>query len=158
MLLSVLYFVGWPFGMLESVAFTIVVGLSVDYSVHLVISYLNKLYKYGDNNDVYTPSRFDLVKMSVAEIGSSIISGALTTSSSVIALLFCQISFFFKFGAFVFTNILLSFIATFTFLLVFLLVAGPQRKSTGSLTYFIVLVAEWVNEQGRISQSRRRRN
>eukprot|EP01123_Difflugia_compressa_P013617 TRINITY_DN640_c1_g1_i1.p1 TRINITY_DN640_c1_g1~~TRINITY_DN640_c1_g1_i1.p1 ORF type:complete len:380 (-),score=48.66 TRINITY_DN640_c1_g1_i1:47-1186(-) len=125
------YLSGYAFGLLESVAFTIVVGFSIDYSVHLGIAYMNQL-----KHSLGKPHRITLVKGTVAEIGSTILGGAITTATSVLPLFFCQITFFTKFGQFVFVNIAASFIVTFTILLSILLMKGP-RGYTGDISHFI---------------------
>jgi len=150
-LMCYLYLIGATFGLIESVAFTIVVGLSVDYTVHLGIAYMNKLAKINDRQSLdkkleikqdkgedMTSSgddpRIILVKATAAEIGSAILGGAITTTTSVLMLFFCQITFFAKFGQFVFVNIVASFIITFTTFLALLLIIGPLGH-TGDIKY-----------------------
>jgi len=121
-LVSYLYIMGSTFGMIESITFTIVVGLSVDYAVHLGIAYMNQIKKHGAES----APRIMLVKATAAEIGSAILGGAITTTTSVLMLFFCQITFFAKFGQYVFVNIVASLLVTFTTFLVLLMVIGPK--------------------------------
>jgi len=134
-LMSYLYILGTAFGMIESIAFTIVVGLSVDYAVHLGIAYMNQIKKHGAES----APRIMLVKATAAEIGSAILGGAITTTTSVLMLFFCQITFFAKFGQYVFVNIVASFLVTFTTFLVLLDGDWTQRPYGRYQIHFSIL-------------------
>jgi hypothetical protein len=81
---------GWSIGIIESVAFTIVVGLSVDYTVHIGVSYIH----YSRHWFLADRDRREIVQYAMAEIGASVVGGAVTTACSVLSLFFCTITFF----------------------------------------------------------------
>lgn len=67
------------------------VGLSVDYAVHVCIAYVNQVQASYQQTD-----RLVLTRGAVAEIGASIVGGAVTTATAVLMLFFCHITFFAK--------------------------------------------------------------
>eukprot|EP01122_Echinamoeba_exundans_P017937 TRINITY_DN987_c1_g1_i2.p1 TRINITY_DN987_c1_g1~~TRINITY_DN987_c1_g1_i2.p1 ORF type:complete len:785 (-),score=130.02 TRINITY_DN987_c1_g1_i2:1098-3452(-) len=113
---------GWSIGIIESVAFTIVVGLSVDYSVHIGVSYIH----FSRHWFLADRDRREIVQYAMAEIGTSVVGGAVTTACSVLSLFFCTITFFRTFGQFVFVNILLSLLSSVTLFVALLLLWGPR--------------------------------
>ena len=99
----------------------LVVGLAVDYVVHLAEGYhLNRFYSRGDR-----------LKDALHHVGISILSGAITTAGSSFFMLFAKIVFFKQFGTFVFSTIIFSFLFSFIFLATSLGIIGPQGL-TGS--------------------------
>ena len=74
---------------------TMVVGLSVDYVVHLAEGY--HMSKHTD--------RMTRVQDMLEEVGISVFSGACTTMGAAIFLLFAQIQFLIKFGIFMLSTI-----------------------------------------------------
>lgn len=89
-LASFMVVAGWTIGIIESVAFTIIVGLSVDYTVHIGVAYIH----FSRNSYLAGRTRREIVQHAMAEIGTSVFGGAVTTASSVLALFFCTITFF----------------------------------------------------------------
>ncbi|CAM9894150.1 unnamed protein product, partial [Discosporangium mesarthrocarpum] len=79
---------GWKLGVLEAVLFVMVVGFSVDYTIHLSDSYLESHHK----------TRGERCKDMLGTMGVSVLSGALSTIGACISLLFAYVIFFLKFG------------------------------------------------------------
>ena len=78
------------FQLLESVNLVLLVGLSVDYVVHLAEAYSRSTRR----------DRKGRVQGMLAEVGISVLSGAVTTLGSSIFLLAAKILFFVQFGLF----------------------------------------------------------
>jgi len=83
-----LTFSGWGMGLLEGILVVLVIGFSVDYTVHLSDS-----YKVSTQ-----PTRFLKVQESLDSVGKSIMSGAVSTVGAAAIMLPANISFFSKFG------------------------------------------------------------
>ena len=77
---------GWGLGVLESILIVIVIGFSVDYTVHLADSYMQSraIDREGKVTDALTHT------------GMSVLSGAISTILASIPMLFTQIIFFYK--------------------------------------------------------------
>eukprot|EP00927_Polykrikos_kofoidii_P029472 TRINITY_DN2548_c0_g2_i1.p1 TRINITY_DN2548_c0_g2~~TRINITY_DN2548_c0_g2_i1.p1 ORF type:complete len:1153 (-),score=132.17 TRINITY_DN2548_c0_g2_i1:175-3291(-) len=109
----------WPFIGFQLDIFTIIflimaVGLSVDYTVHLVHAY-----------NECEGTREERVKKCLSSMGVTVLSGAVTTLLAAVPLFFCQSIFFFQFGIFVFQTIFLSMLLAVFNLPPLLLVFGP---------------------------------
>merc|ERR1712110_916145 len=117
----VVYFLGlWPILQWEldiyNVIFLIMaVGLSVDYTVHL-------LHAFNESN---APDRVERVQTALSTMGITVLSGALTTLLAALPLFFCQAIFFQRFGTFVFITIFLSIMLALFLLPPLLLLIGP---------------------------------
>ena len=77
---------GWGLGVLESILIVIVIGFSVDYTVHLADSYMQSraIDREGKVTDALTHT------------GMSVLSGAISTILASIPMLFTQIIFFYS--------------------------------------------------------------
>ncbi|ELT97356.1 hypothetical protein CAPTEDRAFT_185181 [Capitella teleta] len=117
--IGVIPMAGWKLGMLESLNLVLVVGLSVDYVVHLAEGYSRSLHtdRLGRLHDM------------LEEVGISIVSGAFTTLGASFFLLFAQILFFTQFGLFMFSTIGLSLLFACIFFSTIMGVIGPQNES-----------------------------
>lgn len=113
---------GWKLGILESLNLTLVVGLAVDYVVHLADGYVRS----------QKHSRVDKVRETLGHVGISVLSGACTTIGASIFMLFAQILFFFQFGIFMFCTIGLSIFYALFFFTTLLSLLGPEGN-TGSI-------------------------
>ena len=74
--LSVIVFKEWEFGIAESIGVVVIIGLSVDYVIHLSAAYIHTPF-----ND-----RHERMKQAYTEMGVSITSGTITTFGSGIML------------------------------------------------------------------------
>merc|ERR1712083_502374 len=89
---------GWKLGVIEAVIYVMVVGMSVDYVVHLSEAYLAS----GKE------TREDRTMRMLGIVGSAVLSGALSTMIGIFWLLFATIVIFLKFGSFIFFLIFCS--------------------------------------------------
>ena len=108
-------------GILEAILFIMVVGLSVDYAVHLADAYLESEYVTREHR-----TRDMLYKM-----GVSVLSGAISTLGSSFFMLFAYIIFLSKFGTYIFFIILQSIIFSLFPFTAMLDLFGPQRPLPG---------------------------
>jgi hypothetical protein len=91
---------GWELGTIESICLTILAGFSVDYVVHLAHAFVHAEKK----------ERADKVRSALDEIGVSVLGGMLTSASAAVALMICQLQFFYKFGVFLMLTVSISWI------------------------------------------------
>ncbi|KAK7233357.1 hypothetical protein SO694_00108036 [Aureococcus anophagefferens] len=113
--LGFMHVVGWGLGTLESILIVVVIGFSVDYTVHLADSYLSSEHD----------SREAKVKAALADTGASILSGAISTLGASCPMFGAQIIFFFKFAVFIFLTVALSLIFSLGFFAAALATLGP---------------------------------
>ena len=100
-----------------------VVGLSVDYIVHLA-----EAYRMSTSS-----RRLDRVHGMLESIGLSVISGAITTMGAAVFMLFAQIQFFFQFGIFILSTVGISLLFSLLGFTTLLSLCGPEND-TGSVT------------------------
>lgn len=120
------------FQVLESIILCMVVGLSVDYIVHLAEAY--RMSK--------SARRLDRVHDMLESIGLSVISGAITTMGAALFMLFAQIQFFFQFGIFILSTVGISLLFSLLGFTTLLSLCGPE-KDTGSLPDMIKGIVEF---------------
>lgn len=120
--LAMISVVGWSLSVLESLNLTLIVGLAVDYVVHLAEGYM-----VLEDQD-----RVTRVKYTLGHVGISVFSGACTTLGSSIFMLAAKILFFSQFGIFIFCTIALSILYALFFFTTILALFGPENE-TGSL-------------------------
>lgn len=114
-LIATIVWIGWSVSVLESICLTILVGLSVDYTIHLANSWRESDLK----------NREKRLKATLLEIGISVFSASITTFLACIPLFFCYVLFFKKFGIFIAMTIFWSTIYAFGFFCALLAVYGP---------------------------------
>ena len=117
---------GWGLGTLESVLIVIVIGFSVDYTVHLADS-------YGASSGLTREAK---VADALTHTGASVLSGAISTLGASLPLFGAQIIFFFKFGVFIFITIGLSLLFSLGFFAAALSVAGPLGDAGALATLY----------------------
>jgi len=91
---------GWKLGILESIIYVMVVGMAVDYVVHLGEAYLEAAHVHHDR---HSRSR-DMLEVR----GFSILSGAISTLGGIAILFSAFIIFFYKFAVIMFFLIAMS--------------------------------------------------
>ena len=96
----------------------LVVGLAVDYTVHLAEGYSRSTHH----------TRRGRVYDMLDEVGISVISGAFTTLGSSMFMLFAKILFFSQFGLFMFCTIGFSILYALGFFVAILAICGPQEE------------------------------
>ena len=120
--LGIITMIGWKLGALESLNLTLVVGLAVDYVVHLAEGYM----------ELKDQDRLTKVRHTLGHVGISVLSGACTTLGASIFMLAAKIVFFFQFGIFIFCTIGFSILFSLFLFTTILALAGPEGE-TGSL-------------------------
>ena len=92
--IAVLIWEGWHLSILESVVFSVAVGLSVDFCVHYGWALLMAL---RENEHI---ERRPLIVASLREMGGSVTMGSVTTIIAGCVMLMCRTLFFLRFGTF----------------------------------------------------------
>lgn len=110
------------FQLLTSLNMCLVVGLAVDYVVHLAEGYTLSLH-----TDRYSRTR-DMLE----EMGPSVFSGACTTLGASLFMFAAEIQFFMQFGVFMFCTIGFSLIFSLGLFTLLVGLIGPQGN-TGNL-------------------------
>ena len=120
-LLGTMHVLGVPLGITAALALALVLGMSVDYIIHLAHAYKNSIFA-----DRYHKSR-----AAVFARGQSIASAAVTTLGAVLPLLWAQLLPLRQFGA-VFALVTLISLAFAFFFLAILMLIGPLRTRAGA--------------------------
>jgi len=115
--------VGWNLGVMESINLTLVVGLSVDYAVHLADAYVR--CEFSD--------RKNRVRHMLGHVGVSVLAGASTTLGASAFMLGSKILFFFQFGIFIFCTIGFSIVYALVVFTIVIGLIGPQGN-TGNIS------------------------
>lgn len=110
-------FLSLTFQLLESLNLVLVVGLSVDYVVHLAEGYSRSVH----------PDRRGRLHDTLKEVGVSVLSGAVTTLGASMFLLFAQILFFTQFGLFMFGTIGFSILYALGLFTTVMGLIGPEN-------------------------------
>ena len=97
-----------------------VIGFSVDYTIHLGHMYVAADKEHGIKDRI---GRF---AFSIEKMGPTVVGGAATTLGAGAFMLPCQLQFFFKLGLLIFTTILYSFLFAFGFVMPLLAAVGPS--------------------------------
>ncbi|XP_028396305.1 protein dispatched homolog 3-like [Dendronephthya gigantea] len=117
---------GWKLGILESLNLTLVVGLSVDYVVHLAQGYVT----------AQATGRLERVQSTLGHVGISVLSGACSTLGASIFMFGAKILFFFQFGIFIFSTVGFSLVFSLVFFVAVLGLVGPVDNA-GSLSPWV---------------------
>merc|ERR1719384_2884369 len=124
--LSIMYLMGWKFGVSESVAIVIIIGFSVDYVVHLANAYLE--------SSAY--SRDERLSFALLTMGISVVSGAVTTFGAGFFLIFPPVIFFYKMGLLMISTVFLSIFWAMCFFTSIIALWGPEGDSGDLKKYF----------------------
>eukprot|EP00122_Pirum_gemmata_P002346 Pgem_evm1s2114 len=95
LVLGLLTACGWKIGIVEALALSILLGLSVDYLLHLIEGYMEEA---SEKNQVVAKSRFDATRLALQHIGISIVNSCFTTIGAVFFLFFADIVIIRKMG------------------------------------------------------------
>merc|ERR1712166_906983 len=107
---------GWKLGVLEAVVLVMVIGLSIDYTVHLSDAYLENEKK----------TREERTQAMLTHLGESVLSGAISTIGASVFLLATYNQFFYKFGLIILFVISTSVIFSMVFFAAALDTIGPN--------------------------------
>ncbi|XP_028396244.1 protein dispatched homolog 3-like [Dendronephthya gigantea] len=116
--LATITLLGWKLGVLESLNMTLVVGLSVDYVVHLAEGYM----------ELEGGNRLRRTKHTLGHVGISVVSGACSTLGASVVMFAGKIIFFIQFGTFIFVTIAFSTLYSLVFFSTVLALVGPEGK------------------------------
>ena len=114
------YVYGWDLGVIESLMGNLVVGFSVDYTIHLGHMFIAA----GREHDVR--HRVDRFSFAIRKMGGTVVGGAVTTLGAGLFMLPCQLVSFFKLGLLMVTTISFSLLYSFGFVMPLLAAAGPS--------------------------------
>jgi hypothetical protein len=117
-LLGTCNLIGWQLGISEAIAGTIVIGLAVDYTVHLGHVYTEAL----------EPSRGGKMGTAASVMGVTVVAGALTTFGCAFFMFFCQLTFFTKMATLIGGTIGYSLLYSLFFFMPLLALLGPSGK------------------------------
>lgn len=118
--------VGWRLGVLESLNLTLVVGLAIDYIVHMAEGFHISKKK----------TRKEKLLEVLHETGVSAVSGAFSTLGAAVFLLFAQILFFMQFGLFVFCTVLFAIFYSMGIFVVLMALVGPETDKFSISKFF----------------------
>ena len=131
--LAIIPIVGWKLGVFESLNLTLIVGLAVDYVVHLAEGYM----------ELQDQDRLTRVRHTLGHVGISVFSGACTTLGASIFMLAAKIVFFSQFGIFIFCTIGFSILYSLFLFTTALALIGPEGE-TGSLIPLVRKVKDFI--------------
>ena len=117
-LLGTCNLIGWELGISEAIAGTIVIGLAVDYTVHLGHVY----------TEAHDPTRGGKMATAAAVMGVTVVAGALTTFGCAFFMFFCQLTFFTKMATLIGGTIGFSLLYSLFFFMPLLAFVGPSGK------------------------------
>eukprot|EP00357_Protocruzia_adherens_P026445 CAMPEP_0115036516 /NCGR_PEP_ID=MMETSP0216-20121206/42175_1 /TAXON_ID=223996 /ORGANISM="Protocruzia adherens, Strain Boccale" /LENGTH=667 /DNA_ID=CAMNT_0002416371 /DNA_START=1243 /DNA_END=3246 /DNA_ORIENTATION=+ len=120
--LGLVFVLKWEFGMVVSIAVVILIGFSVDYTVHISHAYVESVKE----------TRQDKTRETLQKMGVSISGGAITTFGTGAVLFLTTVVFFFKFAWVITSTIFFSIAWSLLFLPSILLILGPEGD-TGNL-------------------------
>jgi len=104
---------------MESINLTLVVGLAVDYAVHLADGYVQANHY----------SRKERVRYMLGHVGISVIAGASTTLGASAFMLGSNLLFFLQFGIFMFCTIGFSIVYALVLFTILVGIIGPEGNS-----------------------------
>ena len=100
---------GWDLGIAETVSAVIVIGFSIDYTLHIG-------HMYEEAREKGYNSREERITYSLERMGTTVLAGAITTAGSALFMLFCQMTFYYKMALLISITILNSLIYSLVFL------------------------------------------
>lgn len=109
---------GWELGVSESISVVILIGLAVDYVVHLSSDYSHSV----------KPTRNLRIQQAYTEMGVSIFSGTITTFGCGVALFGGKLITFQKFAVIITSTIAISFCSSMLLFGALCHVIGPQKN------------------------------
>jgi protein dispatched 1 len=123
------YALDWNLGISESIAGIIIIGFSVDYTVHL-----GHMFNEGELHGLHT--RKDKFEFASEKIVATIVGGAVTTAGAGVFMFACQLQFFFKMAALIVCTIVLSYVYSLGFFMALLYLIGPEKDEGNVVVYY----------------------
>ncbi|XP_076464560.1 protein dispatched homolog 1-like isoform X1 [Babylonia areolata] len=124
--IGVIPLAGWRLGVLVSLNMCLVVGLAVDFVVHLAEGY----------HMSHRTDRRGKLQQALERMGISVFSGACTTLGASSFMLFAKIQFFFQFGIFMFCTMGFSLVFSMGLYVTVMGILGPEGD-TGDIWVLI---------------------
>lgn len=121
-LMTFIYILDWRFGLTESIGMIVFIGLSVDYVIHICHSYSHAVDETRKGKTFY----------SVHQMGSTIISGALTSCMAGVFLVNCQTYALNKFGFMILITIASAVVNSIFIFPSLLFIWGPESKHSSN--------------------------
>ncbi len=115
--LACIILAGFKNGMYESIFTILVVGMAIDYAVHLA-------HFYNEAGG----SRYEKAQAALHGVGVSVLGGAITTMGAGVPLFFCVVIFLWTLANYVFFLATTAIFLSFTFLLPVFMICGPQGQ------------------------------
>jgi len=116
-IVAIMHLNGQELGTAESVSMVILIGFSVDYTVHLATDYTHSAKE----------TRFEKMRQALREMGISIFSGFVTTFGCGFFLFFGNLTFFSKFGLLITSTVLFSFLSASLLFASLCHILGPEK-------------------------------
>ena len=117
-LLGTIKTIGWELGVGEAIAGTIVIGLAVDYTVHLGHTY----------TAAAAETREGKTAAAATVMGPTVVAGAFTTFGVAFFMFFCQLTFFTKMATLIGGTVGYSLLYSLFFYVPLLALVGPSGK------------------------------
>ena len=114
--------VGWDLGTGEAIAGVMVIGLAVDYTIHLAHMYEDAKLVGGVHD------RVGRYRYAIEKMGGTVIAGAVTTAGSGLFMLACQSTFFPKMATLISGTILYSLVYALGFFMPMMSLVGPEGE------------------------------
>ena len=141
--LAFFHFAGYQLGIVEAVSVCVLLGSSVDYSLHIACAYVECCIEASDEDrrsgvhpepagSTWGQARRQmLAQQALRRIGGSVFHAAITTFLSVVCLVFCQVALFEQFGFIIAASVISSITFALLVLPALLVLFGPTVMSSG---------------------------
>merc|ERR1719181_749593 len=116
--MAFMFLIGWKLGVLEALVLVMVIGLSVDYVVHMADAYL----------EAPAEERGERTKFMLTKMGAAVVNGGVTTIGAAGFMCATYIVFFKKFGIVILVTVCQSLLTSLFFFSAMMIVLGPQGK------------------------------
>merc|ERR1712176_1503357 len=132
---AILVGLGWTLGFLESVCFSILIGVSVDFVIHFAHAYVSAAehMAHSNNGDRKANAKYmkqnDRTKFALIHMGPSVLAAAFTTIAGATIMLFTIITFFQKFAIVLFLTITQSILGSFVVFMSLTDCIGPSNPT-----------------------------
>jgi hypothetical protein len=131
------FYLGWGLGVAESLAAVIVVGFSVDFTVHFA-------HMFEESEEA---GRVQRMAFAARTMGVTVLMGGLTTLGAGSFLFMCTLVFFYKFAILVIGTIAFSMLAAMFFFMPLLATVGPEGDF-GDIDALAVRFQRWMRGEG----------
>ena len=115
------FIMGWDLGIAETVSAVIVIGFSIDYTLHIG-------HMYEEASEKGLKKKEERIGYSLERMGTTVLAGAITTAGSALFMLMCQMQFFYKMALLISVTILNSLIYSLLFLVSLCILIGPENE------------------------------